>query len=392
PKGMSRSLYLKDDDYRLSFLYGNFTTLTRFTEMDLERVVTQRLGPLFVSIHTTDPDLRAKMLRNPRGAISLRWLRALLDHGIEVHGQVVVCPGVNDKEVLDETLVGVLDSYPELASIAVVPVGVSKWSKEPTMRPHSAEEAAGVLDAVAYWQQSYLKALGRRMVFAADEYYLLANRCLPEASEYEGFPQHENGIGMARAFREAFLGDKSAAKGVHRGFFSSVDGAPAAGYRAPRVSDLHMTWSMPDHCHGSASSGSSSVIPISLGKGAGSRRGNTPRPGRIEDLPVAIVTAPYGAQVLEPLIPIVDRDDIRIVTVKNETFGGNIAVTGLMSGADIARALSLEPAGHRYLLPDACLSQGRFLDDLTPMDLPRDVEVLPSDGWSLRMALEGVLK
>src|SRR5579864_3466761 len=101
PKGMRRSLYTRDDDYRLSFLYGNFTTLTRFTESDLERVVTERLSPLFVSIHATDPSLRARLLRNQRGAVSLRWLRALLDEGIEVHGQVVVCPGVNDGEVLD---------------------------------------------------------------------------------------------------------------------------------------------------------------------------------------------------------------------------------------------------------------------------------------------------
>ncbi len=96
PKGMRKSLYLKDDDYRLSFLYGNFTTLTRFTEADLERVVTERLGPLYVSIHATDPDVRTRLLRNRRGATSLRWLELLLDAGIEVHGQVVVCPGIND--------------------------------------------------------------------------------------------------------------------------------------------------------------------------------------------------------------------------------------------------------------------------------------------------------
>ena len=112
PKGMRQSLYLKDDDYRLSFLYGNFTTLTRFTELDLERVLTERLSPLFVSIHSTDPGLRARMLRNPRGATSLRWLRALLDGGIEVHGQVVVCPGVNDGEALETTLAGVARRVP----------------------------------------------------------------------------------------------------------------------------------------------------------------------------------------------------------------------------------------------------------------------------------------
>src|SRR5829696_2348630 len=169
PKGMRRSLYLKDDDYRLSFLYGNFTTLTRFTEADLERVVTEGLGPLYVSIHATDPDVRAEMLRNRRGATSLRWLRALLDHGVEVHGQVVVCPGVNDGAVLDDTLAGVLDRYPELASVCVVPLGVSRYSTEARMRPHTRAEAAAVVDAVADWQQLYLAVLGRRLVYAADE-------------------------------------------------------------------------------------------------------------------------------------------------------------------------------------------------------------------------------
>src|SRR3954453_7836181 len=115
PKGLRRSLYLKDDDYRLSFLYGNFTTLTRFTEADLERVLVENLSPLHVSIHATDPEIRSEMLKNRRGATSLRWLRALLDNGVTVHGQVVVCPDVNDGEVFDDTMAGVLDQYPELA-------------------------------------------------------------------------------------------------------------------------------------------------------------------------------------------------------------------------------------------------------------------------------------
>ena len=122
PKGMRRSLYVKDDDFRLSFLYGNFTTLTRFTEFDLERVLDEGLSPLYVSIHTTNPELRAEMLRNPRGATSLRWLRELLRAGVQVHGQVVVCPGVNDGAELERTLYDVLSLYPELASVALVPV------------------------------------------------------------------------------------------------------------------------------------------------------------------------------------------------------------------------------------------------------------------------------
>src|SRR3954463_14973206 len=205
PKGMRKSLYVKDDDFRLSFLYGNFTTLTRFTEADLERVVTEGLGPLYVSIHATDPEVRTRMLRNRRGATSLRWLRALLDHGIEVHGQVVVCPGINDGPILEDTFVGVLDQYPSLASLAVVPLGVSAHSQEPAMRPHTFDEAVAVVDTVERWQQVFLDMLGRRLVFAADEYYLLAGRPFPEAAAYEGFAMTEDGIGLARAFTDSLL-------------------------------------------------------------------------------------------------------------------------------------------------------------------------------------------
>src|SRR5665213_2182692 len=190
PKGMRRSLSLKDDDYRLSFLYGNFTTMTRFTEMDLERVITERLSPLFVSIHATDPDVRADLLRNRRGATSLRWLSALLAGGIEVHGQIVVCPDRNDGAVLEDTLAGVLDRYPELATVACVPLGVSTFSHEEAMRPHTVEEAAAVCDLVERWQGTFLASLGRRMVFAADEYYLMAERPFPAAATYEAFPPH----------------------------------------------------------------------------------------------------------------------------------------------------------------------------------------------------------
>jgi putative radical SAM enzyme (TIGR03279 family) len=356
PKGMRKSLYLKDDDYRLSFLYGNFTTLTRFTELDLERVLTERLSPLFVSIHSTDPELRAAMLRNPRGATSLRWLRALLDGGIEVHGQVVVCPGVNDGEALETTLAGLVDEYSDLATVACVPLGVSDYTTEPAMRPHTVDEAAAVIDVVEQWQELCRGALGRRLVYVADEYYLLAGRPFPEADAYDGFPQHENGIGMARAFEAAYHGDLSAAHGVQPGFFSWVDGAPAAGYRAPRTDSARAPTE-----HDSGGTGTT---------------------------PVAILTGVYGEAVLGPLLGDA-LPHVRLVPVPNAFFGGNIAVTGLMTGVDIARVLDHEPVGHRYLLPDVCLSEGRFLDGMTLAELPRPVEVVPSDGYSLRVALHG---
>ena len=369
PKGMRRSLYVKDDDYRLSFLYGNFTTLTRFTELDAERIVDERLGPLFVSIHATDPDVRSEMLRNPKGATSLRWLRFLLDVGIEVHGQVVVCPGVNDGPVLTDTFTGILDEYAGLASVGVVPLGLSRYSSEPTMRPHTVDEAAAVCDEVGRWQAIYESVLGRRLVYASDEYYLLAGRPLPPAGDYDGFPQHENGIGMIRAFERAFGGDRAAVDGVRHGFFAAVDGAPATGYRAPRVTG-----------EGTATGG---------GAAATSRPGGAVGGGRRSGLPVTVVTGTYGARVLAPLLSA--RPDVEILTVANDFFGGNIGVAGLLTGEDLARALAGQPDGRRYLIPDACLSEDRFLDGLTLADLPRPVEVVPTDGRSLRAALDGKL-
>jgi NifB/MoaA-like Fe-S oxidoreductase len=365
---MRRSLYLKDDDYRLSFLYGNFTTLTRFTEADLERVVSERLSPLYVSIHATDPDVRARLLRNRRGAVSLRWLRALLDHGIEVHGQVVVCPGVNDGEVLDDTLCGVLDEYPELSSLAVVPLGVSRYSTEPEMRPHTLAEAASVIDVVEDWQEVFASLLGHRLAHAADEYYLLADRPFPAAEVYDGFPMHEDGVGMARAFEEAWSG-RTAGIAPEAGFFASVDGAPAEGYRAPRSQHSPNRGGCLSQMP--ATPGGSSVVAVTLAA----------RP----DAPVAVLTGEYGGRVLEPLLA--GCADVRVLAVRNEFFGGNIGVTGLMVGADVARVLAGQPAGHRYLLPDVCLSGDRFLDGAVVGDLPLPVEVVPTDGASLRRAL-----
>ena len=362
PKGMRRSLYLQDDDYRLSFLYGNFTTLTRFTESDFERVVGEKLSPLYVSIHATDPDVRSRLLRNRRGATSLRWLAALLDAGVEVHGQIVVCPGINDGDVLEDTLLGVLDRFPQLTTAGVVPLGVSAYTSEPEMREHTAPGARSVLDTVERWQGRFQDVLGRRLVFAADEYYVLARRSFPAAGDYEGFPQHENGIGMARAFetdvRAALAGEPVAGVGPRAGFFAWVDGAPADGYRAPRGGDS------------------------SCGAGAAN--------GRAAE--VGVVTGQYGEQVLAPLLPLL-RDaspvPLRLVPVRNRFFGGNIAVTGLLSGGDVSDALASEPAGDRYLLPDVVLSRDRFLDGLAVTDLPRPVEVVPTDGASLVAALRG---
>ncbi|MEZ5341627.1 MAG: DUF512 domain-containing protein [Acidimicrobiales bacterium] len=309
-----------------------------------------------LGIHATDPKVRTDLLRNRRGATSLRWLRALLDHGVEVHGQVVVCPGINDGNVLQQTLAGVLDEYPELHSLAIVPLGISDHSHEPTMRFHTEAEAAAVCDLVEEWQERYQRILGHRLVFASDEYYLLANRAFPDPESYEGFPMHEDGIGMARTFEIEFAGLTDTATGPKSGFFSWVDGAPHEGYRAPRTTGA-----------------AGGLLQIRPSKSA----------------PIGVLTSTYGARILEPLIAQLGRTDTRIIAVPNKFFGGNIGVAGLMVGEDIARVLAEQPEGHRYLLPDVCLSGGRFLDGTSPDDLPRLVEVIATDGLALRAALEG---
>jgi putative radical SAM enzyme (TIGR03279 family) len=382
PTGMRKSLSLKDDDYRLSFLYGNFTTLTRFTEADLERVLTEGLSPLHVSIHATDPDVRAALLRNRRGATSLRWLRALLDAGVTVHGQVVVCPGVNDADVLDDTLLGILDRFPELASVGVVPLGVSAHNREPSMRPHTTAEAVDVVARVAAWQERFRAALGRRLAWVSDEYLLMAGADVPALDHYEGVPQHENGVGMVATLRHevraTLAGEAVAGTGVEAGFFSwvdaapvasptgchtAVDGAPADGYRAPRTTGDPAT-----------------ATPVALRRRAPRLR------------PVTIVTGEFGAATLAPLTAELSEAagvDVSVRAVPNRFFGGTIAVTGLLTGADLAGTLDQIDPEARVLLPDVTLSRGAFLDGATPADLPRPVEVVRTDGVALVQALRG---
>ena len=333
PPGMRTTLYLKDDDYRLSFLYGNFTTLTRFTELDLARVVEERLGPLYVSIHATDPEVRSGMLRNPRGATSLRWLRALLANGVEVHGQIVLCPGVNSGAVLERTCAEIITTYPELASVGIVPLGLSKHGRETTLVTHTAETAAEDIEIISFWQERALDALGRRMFFASDELYLVAGMPVPEAVEYEGFDQHENGIGMIRSFYDEL---DQIEEGRQRSFpemtgeWNTIPAAPAEGYREERPE----------------------------------QRGDGEEP----DGPVVIVTGDYGARVFEKVLERLETltgSELRVLPVVNEFFGGNVAVAGLMVGSDIQDAIAADqlPA-RRYLIPNSAAPGGRFLDDV----------------------------
>jgi putative radical SAM enzyme (TIGR03279 family) len=367
PKGMRRSLYMKDDDYRLSFLFGNFTTMTRFTEADLERVIDERLSPLYVSIHSPEPHVRSDMLRNVRGGFSLRWMKVLLDNDIQIRAQIVLCPGVNDGEVLESTLAGLLEQYPTLESIAIVPLGLSKFNTEDRMRVHTKAEAELVIETVSKWQARYVRAIGRQPIHLADEFFLVAQKDVPEASHYDDFPMLEDGVGLVRSFLDAFAGTGPDLMGKQSGFFASVDIASPTDY--VRV------------VNPAADTGlrSSVSVPVSLRV-----RKQT------SNKPIAIVTGSYGAEVMRSALRNENFDEVTVLEVENLYFGGNTAVAGLMTFEDIERVLSDDNGSHVYLLPDVCLNDGVFLDGGTLDGLVQkfDVEVLPTSGSSLRDRLE----
>jgi len=204
PRGVRPSLRLRDDDYRLSFLYGNFITLTNMTDGDLERVKRWRISPLYVSVHTSDPELRARMFRNSRAAEVLERLRDLVEAGIEIHAQVVLVPGWNDGAILERTIDDLAELWPGLRSLGIVPVGLTKFGLEKFkgVRPFATEDARRVLDTVLSWQRELLRRLGSRVVFPADELLVLAEEEVPPIEEYEDLWQLENGIGMLAVLRD----------------------------------------------------------------------------------------------------------------------------------------------------------------------------------------------
>ena len=371
PKGMRRSLYMKDDDYRLSFLFGNFTTLTRFTEADLERVIDERLSPLYVSIHATDAHVRAEMLRNVRGGFSLRWMKLMLEHGIDIRAQIVVCPGVNDGDVLEATFAGLLENYPSLDSIAVVPLGLSRFNTEPRMRVHSREEANQVIDIVEKWQGRYRKLLEKQTIHLADEFYLVADRPIPDSGDYGDYPMLEDGVGLVRSFIDGFTGQGPDIAGRHDGFFASVD--------APNPTNYTQSDAMRQK---------NPAADTSLRVSPGVSVSVSPRASR-NTKPLAVITGTYGARMLRQYCADADVELCEVVEVVNDYFGGNTAVAGLLTFADISSTLRRHGGQHHYLLPDVCLNDGVFLDGGRLDELRRefDVEVIPTSGSSLRRRL-----
>ncbi|MBD3258403.1 DUF512 domain-containing protein [candidate division GN15 bacterium] len=205
PQGMRRALYVMDEDYRLSFTHGNFITLSNTTEEDMARIIEQRLSPMYVSVHATDDKLRRCMMKNEKLKPIIPQLRYLGDNGITIHTQVVLCPNVNDGDALEQTITELADLYPTVETLAVVPVGLTRYRDNlPNLRTYRPDEAGPIIDSIERHQQRYLKELGTRFVWPADEFYVAAQRPVPKLHVYEDMQQFENGVGMVREFVTLF--------------------------------------------------------------------------------------------------------------------------------------------------------------------------------------------
>jgi len=320
PKGVRRELLIKDDDYVFSFVHANFITLTNLAEPDFQRILDERLSPLYVSVHATDPAVRVKLMKNPKSGLILQQIDRLAAAGIEIHTQLVICPGLNDGEILVKSIEELAARHPAVATISVVPVGLTKHRERlPQLRPFTKEDAVGAIEMVHRYQKRLLDEKKTRLVFAADEMYVLAEREVPAARAYEGFPQYENGIGMLR--------------------------------------DLIDRW----------------------GKG---EDGVLARNGKRER--VVIVTGTSAAPTLRRLLDSRPPStvDASLCVVTNDYFGDTVTVSGLLVGADIESALTRHGPVDRVLLPPNCLKEKEiFLDDRTKGDLERRLGVPVQIGW-----------
>ena len=206
PQGMRKSLYVKDDDYRHSFLHGNYITLTNVHNHDLKRIVDYKLTPLYISVHSTNPELRMMMLGNKSSADFYEKLKYLAEHDIIMHTQIVLCPGLNDGDELDRTISDLVKLWPKVSSLAVVPVGLTKHNYQANeyLRSFSDQESKIVIDRIKHRQDKFLKEFGSRFVFASDEFFLKAKLEIPDEKEYEDYPQLENGVGLVRSFVNDF--------------------------------------------------------------------------------------------------------------------------------------------------------------------------------------------
>ncbi len=316
PQGMRQALYVKDDDYRLSFLYGNFITLNRVSDFELERIIRLQLSPLYVSVHTTNPALRRIMFGTKKVEKGLHNLKKLVQSGIRIHAQVVLCPGFNTGIEMERTIRDLGQMGSNLASVALVPIGLTghRSGLEP-LRRFEAEEAADLVEQISAIQRTFLQERGTRFVFLADEFYNLSDIEYPGDSEYEGYPQLENGVGLARHF----LNELTAVE----------------QQETPALSDPL-------------------TVTIAAGRAAGSLMKR-----------LAVVFAS------------IDELTINLKIINNQFFGDQVTVSGLLTGSDLLTALEGNELGSVVFISEALLKDesNLFLDDLALNEVEKKLNV-----------------
>ncbi|MDO5603504.1 MAG: DUF512 domain-containing protein, partial [Oscillospiraceae bacterium] len=335
PKGLRETLYFKDDDERLSFLYGNYITLTNLSEREVERVKRMHISPINISVHTVDPALRVKMMTNKHAGEVLRYIDEFAEAGIEMNCQIVLCPGVNDGKKLEETLDKLTGLYPAVQSIAAVPFGKTRYREGLyPLEVYDQHSAGQVLDILERYGEKSLSEHGLRLVYPSDEWFLLARRPMPAAEYYDGYPQIENGVGMWRKFYDEFM---------------------------EQLKVIKPGW-LPRHVD--TVTGESAYPLISL--------------------------------LAQQMMKRDKRLKIRVHKVKNEFFGGNVTVAGLITATDIIRQLRGRLDSHILFVPEVMLREEKdlFLDNLSIQDVEKElhvkVKLTPQDGAAFaKMLIKG---
>lgn len=316
PPGMRETLYFKDDDSRLSFLQGNYVTLTNMKEKDINRIIRYNLGPINISVQTMNPELRCKMLNNRFAGDALKNIKTLYEGGIEMNGQVVLCKGINDGKELDRTIRELLEYYPYMKSLSVVPSGLTKYRENLfPLKPFEKEDACIVIDQIEKWQKEIYEKHGQHFVQASDEWYILAERDFPEEERYDGYIQLENGVGMMRLLETEFEEALEKAEGDDR------------------------------------------VIEASLATG--------------------VLAYPMIKKLCERTKTKFPNVNIECYCIKNEFFGESITVSGLITGGDLIKQLKGKKLGNYLLLPCNILRSGEdvFLDDVKLCELENTLQV-----------------
>lgn len=356
PKGMRKTLYFKDDDMRLSFLQGNYVTLTNLTDKDIDRIIKYRLEPINISFQTTNPSLRCMMLNNRFAGDALKKAETLYNAGITMNGQIVLCKDINDKEELERSISDLYKYVPVLESLSVVPVGLSKYRDGLyPLKPFEKEDAIAVLDIIHKWQEKAYKEYNTHFVHASDEWYILADEELPEEARYDGYLQIENGVGMLRSFIEEF---DDGLKMLNEAISS---------YNPTFLNKINIK-------------GYEKGIEELTGVSNISRIDKKLKEGRSVSVVTGKISYKYIKEMADKFTSLFPRFSIDVYAIRNDFFGEKITVSGLITGQDIIKQLDGKLCNDTLLIPENMLRANTdvFLDDVTLADIEKSLHISTS--------------